>query len=432
MSQCLFSDEAKLVFQSSGDKTHFFGYYDKCPWDFSGTKILCHRTNHKLGLIQEQDLVEVGYFLLNDGEFHTIGTTNACNWQQGSMLQWLPEDYKKHIIYNDRIEGRFRAVIYSVEKNTKRVVDHPIYTIHPNGYLALGLNMERLYFTRRAYAYPGFVGQHWSKEIVPHDGIYLIDLRKNESKLLIRTSDIANRNSKEVMRNRAHWLDHPMFNPSGSRFLFHHRWTSESGGFFSRLYSSDLNGNDLHMFPDSGMYSHAIWINESEFSVFGRISGTDLRTAKNGAFKKYLIDLFTSVYRKSKRFHFVRRIRDSVLRDHYLCFRDGDNNFSIMGKDFLKTDGHPSFSPANPNLLLTDTYPDYDSYRHLLIYNIAHDLLYEIGAFKCPESHTPSTPDRCDLHPRWDREGKHICIDSMHEGKRQIYVIQISDNILNM
>jgi len=35
-------------------------------------------------------------------------------------------------------------------------------------------------------------------------------------------------------------------------------------------------------------------------------------------------------------------------------------------------------------------------------------------------------PYRCDLHPRWSRDGKQVCFDSVPEGKRRIYVVDVS------
>jgi hypothetical protein len=90
----------------------------------------------------------------------------------------------------------------------------------------------------------------------------------------------------------------------------------------------------------------------------------------------------------------------------------------------LKQDGHCSYSPDG-QWLLVDTYPDRQGLQHLMLYRLRDDRCTEIGAFMLPKSFR-GKPWRCDLHPRWNRDGTQVCIDSAHEATRQVYVIDVS------
>jgi len=60
--------------------------------------------------------------------------------------------------------------------------------------------------------------------------------------------------------------------------------------------------------------------------------------------------------------------------------------------------------------------------RALYTKNISSGEVALVGNFPVPAGHNDSSPDRCDLHPRWDRSGRYISIDSMHNGIRKQHV----------
>jgi len=96
----------------------------------------------------------------------------------------------------------------------------------------------------------------------------------------------------------------------------------------------------------------------------------------------------------------------------------------VFALGVLTEDGHPSFHPQN-NTLLTDTYPDKYSERKILLLDEASRLQI-LGSFFSPFNYSKEV--RCDLHPRWDREGKWVCFDSAHEGHRNLYLIEMGDH----
>jgi hypothetical protein len=109
---------------------------------------------------------------------------------------------------------------------------------------------------------------------------------------------------------------------------------------------------------------------------------------------------------------------------HYHLYEDKTNNVEIIGADVLTENGHMTYSPDG-NWLLSDTYPDdKTNERILFLYHMESGLRYDIGSFY-------ADPDlgkinRCDLHPRWDNSGTKVCIDSVHENERQMYIIDVS------
>ena len=89
----------------------------------------------------------------------------------------------------------------------------------------------------------------------------------------------------------------------------------------------------------------------------------------------------------------------------------------------LIQDGHPMFSPVDNNIFITDTYPDKRGDQHLCLVNLKEKTTHELISFHSPYKFRGQV--RCDLHPRWDRQGGKICVDNTVLGNRLMSVVKI-------
>ena len=113
-------------------------------------------------------------------------------------------------------------------------------------------------------------------------------------------------------------------------------------------------------------------------------------------------------------------LRKNSTGDHYYLMKDQTQNYQLYWPE-LNTDGHCSYSPDN-KWIITDTYPNRK--RLTSVYLCKEDgYCKRIARVFAPFRYDNDC--RCDLHPRWSRDGEKVCIDSVHEGKRALYVIPV-------
>lgn len=363
---------------------YMFGYYDKSPWDFNGHTMLTLQIPFSDKHPDAQPATICLYNTLN-GDIQEIAETLAWNLQQGCMLQWIGPDYSDRIIYNDFRNSEHCSVIYDINRRKEKVISMPIYSMSKDGQKALSLNFSRLHRLRPGYGYSNLVDPTEGLFHPKHDGIWIIDVHHNESNLIISLDDIVNFNWSADMDGAEHKFNHLEFNPSGTRFMFLHRWRKNNIGY-SRLFTANLDGTGLYCLADDQMVSHSCWKNDEEILCWAR-----------------------------------RRNEG----DHYFCFTDETPDFKMIGGGQLDTDGHPSFSPCG-RYILTDTYPDRFRMSSLVVWDTQEKRKHCLGRFYAPFKYSGEI--RCDLHPRWSRDGKMICFDSVHEGNRQQYIIDFQLN----
>lgn len=417
---------AKITFQTSG-KHHFFGYYDKCPWSRDGRFLLAHETEFMDHLPDGRETALIGIIdLRGDKKFKALAETRAWNWQQGAMLQWLGPDFSTSIIFNDFRNGRFVSVITELATGRERIMPEPACAVSPDGQCALSVNFSRLNDLRWGYGYTGLADVHKNQRAPDKDGIYRLNLKSGEVKLIISLAALYNYKHFDLMDQGKHWVDHIVFNHD-NRFAFFHRWGLDAGRYYTRLLTANFDGLDPYLLLDTGMASHHSWGPDNQVLVWGRKPTVLASLSKVGAVVKFFLPLYQR-FKPSKGF-----LRNKVIGDNYLLLRDQSAEFTVLGAGVLDNEpaGHCSFSP-DESRMLTDTYPD-DNYhfRKLLAYHPKYNKKIHIGEFySLPDNAVPSDWDlsamRVDLHPRFNRDGTQVCIDSVHEGKRQMYIIDIA------
>jgi hypothetical protein len=367
---------------TSGPEHHFFGYYDKDQWDPGGRYILGMQTPFCGRPVAATDICLIGMIDLEGArEFQPLAETTAWCWQQGCMLQWMPGADSK-IIYNHRIGDRFVAVIQDVTTGEKQTLPRPIYSVSGDGKWALSLNFSRLAVKRPGYGYEG-LPDGWGDDAAPEqDGVYVMEIETGNHHLLVDLAELAARDPTEIMRVGIHEVNHLLFNPSATRFIFLHRWTDPARIVGTRMYTVNLDGTGRHLVPIDDA-SHFIWSSDDEILVWA----------------------------------------ETAAGHHYYLCRDLSSEVSIFADGVLTDNGHCTVSPDR-RWVLTDEYPDAERYCPLILYRIADDTRFTLGRFYSMPELTGVT--RCDLHPRWSRDGKTICFDSSHEGSRQMYIADVS------
>ena len=276
-----------------------------------------------------------------------------------------------------------RQIILDIERDERRVLPLPIYCVSHDGKYGLSLNFARLDHTRPGYGYKGISDPFRNISAPRDDGIFLIDLESGEYELIISLAEIASFRHDSSMDHALHWFNHLLFNPSDSRFVFLHRWSRDRKSWYTRMFTADRDGSEIYCVSDHKYVSHFDWRDSNHILAWARRYG---------------------------------------LGDHYYLFKDKEEEIEIVGKDILTENGHCSYSPDR-KWILTDTYPDRKSFQKIILYNVEKNFKIVLGEFySIPELRGEI---RCDLHPRWSRDGRKICFDSTHEGSRQMYVIDL-------
>jgi hypothetical protein len=371
---------------STEGEHYFFGYYDLPAWDQAGRRHLAHKVSFTNKIPEAHDIAEVGFFEGETQVFRQIGETCAWNFQQGAMLQWLPKS-EDLMIFNTRQGSQFQAVIYDSDGQQAAELPAPIANVDPLGRFALSINFPLLLAFRPGYGYAG-LPDPFSKQAQPEeDGIFRIDFDSKQKSLILSLKALGEL-CRPYFGTDKILVNHLNLNPSGTRLIALVRNFPKQPNTSLKTIAVTVNadGSQPYILWDGGVSSHYHWKTDTILSMV---------------------------------------IKDTQGRITVAEFTDRTPHYTLLDPSFFLDDGHLSYSPDLKHLLY-DSYP-IDSNRDLYLYNLEKkegQCLETV--LSAPIDNSIALETRCDLHPRWHPNGQSISFDSIHQGYRGIYSLDLN------
>ena len=359
----------------------FVGYYDKSPLSPDGKHVTYQSSTHPTHLAPDSGVpVEVVLAEAVSGRVIDRLLSSAYNWQQGTKLQWISNDRFVFNAYDGKAD-RYVAHVYDLaQRKVVQTLPMPIYDCF-GGDFALTLNFDRLARLAPDYGYFCRMDRAFDLNAVHNDGVWRLDMATGESRLILSLEALSRLHPLPSMQDAQHSVNHIMIAPDGKRFMVIHRWY-QSGRRYDRLVVAGVDGSEPVVLADEGMVSHCFWLDYTQIFGYLRHGGKDAY---------FMLDAYSGA---------VRQL--------------GEGTIDRFG------DGHPHIHGSK---VLFDTYPNKARMKKLFLYNLESGAVEELGEFF--EGFKFYGETRCDLHPRFSPDGKQVFFDSVHEGRRKLYCMDL-------
>lgn len=353
------------------DKELFYGYYDKSP-EHNG-KILFHEMNDGFVNIIVKDI--------STGRENVIAKSKAYNWQLGTRAMWINDD---NIVYNDFEDGKYVSRLFSLSEGLiVKTFPKAIQDYSTQGFF-LGVNYQRLRSYAKEYGYyclPELSEKEFND--YEHDGIWKIDSKTGEYILLLSIQQVMNCDKEDRFDKGKHFVNHVMISPDGDSFIFIHRYYVGKERYDRLMY---YDFKELKCIMKEKHQSHYCWLDNSVVFGYGE-------------------------YQKKWGFHKINVLDGTVEK----C----DKLTKIHPKD-----GHPT---VHGDWIVVDSYPYLDRMQILSAYNFSSNKYVDILELFHDLKHKGY--DRCDLHPRFSKDGGRVFLDTIYLGKRMLCFIDVSNII---
>ncbi len=368
---------------------------------------------------RSSDQAEICLWQPGGGDPEPVGTTHAFNWQQGARLQWIPGKDRR-LMVNDLHDGMPVTRFYETEHREWTGRIPAVYSVHPSGDYGLAPDWFRLSEWWRDYSYD--LGKRPEGVRGEPGDLRQVNLATGEVKVVVPVAMARELCEQGASAASSDFISHPTFSPSGKRFCFMYRRFSDDGALFSFFLVANADGSEARVLAREKC-SHFDWIDDDRLILWTRkLPGKAAALRSSGLTKRFPFKQAIGVIRKLN-----PRMKQSLFAEMYyeINYRH-PGDIKPFAPGILEQDGHPMFTPDR-KWMVTDTYA-YEGHQPLILVEMETQNRADVASFPVhPDFREPSL--KCDLHPRLNRAGTQVCVDSAHSGQRQLCVVDIAEFI---
>ncbi|MEX2579546.1 MAG: hypothetical protein WD342_10865 [Verrucomicrobiales bacterium] len=389
------------------DGAYAHTYYDVCPWSASGRLLGVTRFPFQDRTPAWGDAAEVCVIDLEEQTIETVYTTRVWGYQLGANVQWGPTD--RYLYTNDVVDGDAVGVRIDLESGETMAMAGPKYDIAPDGSALVGPDLELMNRTQYGYGLPD--DPDGAQDELPpgasdDTGIWRTDLETNEKSLLVSLADaaaVARPADPDAYDDGTFYFWHCKYNRQNTRVMQVLRCVVPGHGTRNpTLLTYQPDGGDIRLALDRTQWAkggHPNWHPDGRHIVA----------------------------------HLVPHwLGDDTMR---FCLVPIDGGEIRVLAPSLRGGGHPSIEQSGRHLV-TDAYPrDPEALPNGEVPLRLIDLQTEEERRICTvfidlHARYDSRPaGKLDPHPAWSRDYRSICFNGAPEGRRQIFIADLSATI---
>jgi len=382
------------------DAPYMHTFYDVSPFSPNGRYVVLTKLPYQYKSPPFGDEAEICIIDLQERNIRTVYSTKAWAHQLGANTQWGNDD--RHVYTNDWIDGQVVCVRIDIETGETKAFAGSMYHIAPDASAVVGFPPDVINVTQMGYGVPENPENppRQYKGAPDEFGLFKTDLNTNEKSLLIPLSYFKDEYATELSDGGTAYLFHTKYNPQGTRIMQVARCLQpEKRGWNPSIYTFDTDGNNF-----TKTVSHEQW----------NQGGNHPNWHPDG--ERIIMNLYPKKELGTDDYCFV-------------IFNQDGTGMKRLSKH--SGGGHPSVTP-DTKWLITDAYTRQKQFVNdrgevkIRLIDLVSDEEEALCYVYTPPLHIYGTL-RNDPHPMWSRDYKKVLFCGTPQGKREVFIADLSD-----